>query len=297
MYIYRVSAADAAGNTEGARIDSLRIDTRSTPVRLLTQAGGFSPNGDKNQDIINFSTYVGVKDGIAAWRFDVVDVKNNARIAVRNGGMSSTVPADPAWDGKNKNAAAKEGVYYAELSVDFEKGNVVQTRSAEFLLDISPPKAALTIRPKRFSPDSDGTNDTLIISMTAEDRSPIEGWELSIIDPMEHLFVQYTGKNAPSGQIVWDGKSPDGELVQAASNYKAVYRVRDSLGNGITISDIIPIDVLVMIEGDRLRIQISSIFFAPFTTEFQPGKEEENRKTLNRIAEILKKYGQCKITL
>jgi outer membrane protein OmpA-like peptidoglycan-associated protein len=96
---------------------------------------------------------------------------------------------------------------------------------------------------------------------------------------------------------MWNGKSPEGELVQAASDYKVTYWVRDALGNAASVQDILPVDVLVMNEGDRLRIQVSSIYFAPFSTQFQPGKEADNRKTLARIAEILKKYGQYKITL
>ena len=59
----------------------------------------------------------------------------------------------------------------------------------------------------------------------------------------------------------------------------------------------IPVDVSVIRERDSLRIQISSIYSAPFSPEFESAKEEENRQVLRRLAEVLKKYPLYRITI
>ena len=96
---------------------------------------------------------------------------------------------------------------------------------------------------------------------------------------------------------MWDGRGFSGELAQAAWDYPVELVVQDSVGNSGSAMETIGVDVYVLREGDRLRIQISSIYFAPFSPEFDPAKEEENSATLTRLAEVLKKYTQYKITI
>ena len=55
----------------------------------------------------------------------------------------------------------------------------------------------------------------------------------------------------------------------------------------------IPVDVLVMREGDKLKIRISSITFAADTADYlgvEADKVEKNLRALKRLAEIFEKY-------
>lgn len=74
----------------------------------------------------------------------------------------------------------------------------------------------------------------------------------------------------------------------------------DAVGNGIIHKTAIPVDILVMREGDRLRIIISSIYFKPNTADYlnvDPEVVEKNLDTLDKLAVILKKFSDYKILL
>ena len=62
----------------------------------------------------------------------------------------------------------------------------------------------------------------------------------------------------------------------------------------------IPIDILVLREENKLKISISTIFFKPNTADYlslAPEMAEKNLATLDRLAEILKRYGDYNIRL
>jgi outer membrane protein OmpA-like peptidoglycan-associated protein len=297
IYRYSLSSEDRAGNSISAEVKNLRLDTRRTPIRIAGKSSGFSPNGDGVHDTMMFDTYLGVRDGIKSWEVAVVNEQTSGTVSV-GAGTGTNIPAEVLWNGKSgRGTLSAEGAYYAVFTVEYANGNLSRERSATFLLDITPPQAVLSIQPLPFSPDADGENDTVTITPSARDASPIERWNAAILDPVGNLFIDFTGTGAPGKPIVWNGKSPKGELVQAASDYTVRFTAVDIFGNRTSIDKILPVDVYVIREGDRLRIQISSIYFAPFTADFQPGKEGENRRTLDRLAEILKKYDQYRIVV
>ncbi len=93
--------------------------------------------------------------------------------------------------------------------------------------------------------------------------------------------------------IRWDGRSDSGELVQSASDYTVTYTAWDAVGNVSTTADTLPVDILVLREGDQLRIVLSNIYFEPFTTNYlnvPKAEAEENIATLDQLARILKSY-------
>jgi outer membrane protein OmpA-like peptidoglycan-associated protein/flagellar hook assembly protein FlgD len=298
-YRYTVGATDQAGNKIEYQITGISIDTQKTPVRIMAQASGFSPNGDGKKDSLGFDIYAGKRDGIASWSVAVINEKTVERTQIQAGTKGSQLPASIMWIGKDAaGKVLREDSYYAVVTVEYEKGNYAQERSARFVIDVTPPQVQLTLSPVPFSPDDDGIEDSVRLGLSATDSSPLEEWQMQIIDPAGNLFTEFSGTGAPPvNPIEWNGKAPSGELVQAASDYMVRYLLQDIYENTATGSKILPVDVYVLREGDRLRIQISSIYFAPFSTDFQPGKEADNQETLRRIAQILNKYSRHQIVI
>ncbi|HDQ14200.1 MAG TPA: OmpA family protein, partial [Sediminispirochaeta sp.] len=114
------------------------------------------------------------------------------------------------------------------------------------------------------------------------------------------VFRRFAGHDKPSNEIIWDGRSENGELVYAAMDYPYRFEVTDEFGNSSAVSGQIPIDVLVIREGELLKIKIASINFKPNSAEFvddDPDVVERNNYVLRRLAEILKKYRQYGITV
>ena len=290
-YLYVVKAQDKAGNLTEKRIAGLKIDTRRTWVYITVAEKAFSPNGDGVKDEISFRAYVGLKEGIRSWKIAMRHSESGVQKEITGTGV---VPENVIWDGKGTYRTAEDGVYTAVLEVTYYKGDRPEGQTMQFRLDTSAPRLYLTLGPLPFSPDNDGVDDELNIGIRVDEISPITRWDLNIIDPKGNPFTSYSGKGEPSERIIWDGISDRGELVQSAEDYILILTMEDELGNRITERRTIPVDILVIREGNRLKIIISSIVFAPNTADYvnniEPAKAEKNKRTLQRLAEILNKY-------
>ena len=92
---------------------------------------------------------------------------------------------------------------------------------------------------------------------------------------------------------MWDGLSASGELVQAASDYTAVAVVRDAFGNESSRRGNVPVDVFIVREDGKMKIKISSIHFEANKANYkmlEQDKVTQNLETLDRLAQILKKF-------
>jgi len=299
-YSYTLKATDAAGNTGTRRVDNLVVDTRPTPVFLTVSAKGFAPgNSRKEVSTISFRSIVTLKDGIDSWNLSMIGAGGKT-VKAFNG--TSIVPETFVWDGLSADGKtfAPDGNYTARLTVVYVKGNTPVAESTPFLLDRSAPDIKLSVAPTPFSPDNDGEDDELTIAMNVADPSGIQTWKLDIVDPKGNLFTSFSGVGTPTPRIVWNGTSRSGELVQAAEDYSANLIVTDSLGNTGTATATISVDVLVIRDGDVLRIRVPGINFPPNSDNLNAVDAEKlarNNKTLNRLGEILKKYGSYRITV
>ncbi len=298
-YTYAVKAQTKAGNTTTKELRGIQIDTRPTPVYVTASANGFSPNGDGFKDDITFATLLTLKDGVKGWKLSMVDAATGEQKTMTG---LAPVPTSVTWDGKDQGGlkTAPDGLYAAVLQVEYNKGNLATARSAAFRLAVSPPKVELNLEGLPFSPDNDGVNDELTINLNVDDPIPIDSWSISIVDPEQHPFTSFAGKGAPSEKIIWNGTSGTGELVQSAEDYPLSFTIKDVLGNSITVQKLIPVDILVIRDGDRLKVRIASITFAANTADYvnvEADKALKNSSTIKRLAEIFKKYGSYKIQI
>ncbi len=295
-YGYRIKAVDKAGNKTVVFVKNIVIDTKPTPVFVTVSDVGFSPNNDGFKDTIVFTTYITLEEGIKDW---ALQLRTNGKV-VREFNGTGRVPATITWDGKSDTGSIIDGSYTGILRVEYIKGNRPEAKTNEFKLDTSSPRVNLNIHPIPFSPDNDGVDDELFINISVDDLSPIKEWSVKILDPKGNEFTTFSGIGTPSNEIVWNGISNTGELVQAAEDYRMIFSIVDIFGNSTTLTKTIPIDVLVIREGDKLKIRISSITFAPNTADFEsvePEKAAKNQKTLKRLAEILNKYKNYSIRI
>ena len=298
VYSYEITSTDAAGNSTAVRLTSITVDRKPTPITVSLTVRSFSPNGDGVLDSAAFEVAATILDGILQWKLDIMSA---ASVPVRTFGGSERVPARIVWDGRTADGRVVEGNYKGKITVEYRKGNVASaTTLSSLLLDVSPPVMRIASSPTPFSPDNDGTDDRLVISINATDASSIQEWSAVISDPMGNAFKKFSGTSAPPRTIVWDGLSDNGELVQSVEDYNMAFSARDSVWNRGFANHVIPVDILVMKEGNRLRIVISSIYFKSFTADYlsiDADQAENNLKTLDRLAQVLNKYNKYQITL
>lgn len=296
-YKYSVQSIDAAGNKTVKSVDGITIDTSDTPVFLTVKNSSFAPSLSSGVNKQQFSIIVSNREGIESWK---LEMKNKgSAVKTFSSADTASVPASLEWNGMSDKGGIVEGEYTAVLSIVYSKGNNPVIESTPFILDNSAPDVNLTVDPRPFSPDDDNVDDELYISISVDDLSPVKDWSMVIKDPKDKEFISFQGRGRPSERIIWDGRSMKGELVQSAEDYFYQFTVTDILGNSRTVTGTIPVDVLVVRDGDRFKIQISSITFKPNLAEYNDTGElkEKNEKILSRIAEILKKYSSYRIVI
>lgn len=293
VYHYKLSTSDAAGNYAEKSLRNIEVDTASTPVYLTAKNAIFSPLSEEFSSQ-SFTVHIGNTRGIDQWS---LSIKTSDDQSVRTISGKSTVPELIEWDGRDYQGKLLEGSFSAELSVSYKKGNKPQARSREFLVDNSAPSVSVGLTPIPFSPDDDNVDDELKIALTVQDLSPIRDWQMTIKDPKGNEFISFGGRGRPSERIIWDGRSRQGELVQSAEDYPYEIRVTDFLGHSSVETGKIPVDILVIRDGNRLKVQISNITFQPNIASLVETGElgDKNQQILKRLAEVLKKYGSYKI--
>ena len=164
------------------------------------------------------------------------------------------------------------------------------------------PELAVSVSPRFFSPDGDGIDDELHIAISCRDESPINEWKLTIMEGEQpnQIFFERSGKGTPPAQIVWNGRSSAGELVQSATEYPFSMTVKNIHGLSSTSHGLIGVDILVINEGDQLRVQVPSIVFGSNSSGFTGISDETLRSNdfiLRRIAQVLNKFNAYKVTV
>lgn len=314
-YSITISSTDDAGNAFSKTLPNITLDTREVKAYITTEHDGISPNGDGVLEQQKFTLRPSVSDNIASWTFDVFDQNGNA-VRTWSSSEQSAIPATIQWNGKDANGNVCEGIFTGKLNIAYKTGNKISASSSPFVCSATPPVLNVRTTPEYFSPDNDGTDDDLFIRLQGSTKGRISSWSFVIDDPTGRAFWKTNGTASITETIVWDGmsniqKDANGmaERVQSAMDYPYTFTVKDNLGMSSTVKGIIPIDVLVIREGNVLKMAVPSIIFrsdnADFRVESSPGKKDgvtaaqakNNERVLTRIAEILNKFKDYKVRI
>lgn len=296
-YSYVLSSTDSAGNVFTSSPLELSVDTRRTSAYVTSSSNYLSPNGDDLYETIDFKTIVSVKTGISRWDLVIAD-EDNMVVKVFSG--TERIPEKITWNGVGENNRIATNTLTATFSVEYEKGDLPSSTTSPFYLDVTAPVLDVALSPVPFSPDNDGVEDELSIKIAVDDDNDIKNWSLEIVDRQMVPFVSFSGSGKPKQEIVWNGIGRKGDLVLAAEDYPYRLTVTDVLGNTTRKTGIIPVDVLVVRDGDKLKIQIASINFEADKAELSqetPQIIEKNTFVLNRLSQILKKYRSYAIVI
>ena len=309
-YSYEISAKDIAGNRTIITVPGIRLDASKPKVYVTASDTGMSPNSDGIRDEVSFTLVTEGREGVESWRFSLLDPQGTERSYF--GGAGADVPARLVWDGRDLQGQVVQGEFVGKLEVRYLKGDVAQATSQKILVKVDPPKVDLTVTPEYFSPDGDGVDDVLTFGISVDNPAAVVDWKMEILEQAviessapgatgaERLFREWSGRGAPPNRITWDGTSSRRELVESATDYPFRFTARDALGNRTTVSGLIAVDVLVMRDGDRLKIKVPSIVFRANYADFVGLPRDvvaRNERVVYRIAEILNKFPEYRIRI
>lgn len=304
QYTIEAKVQDEYGNVGDLRGALLveGLSSATEPSSIEVSSTGFAPKGDGSDSSISFKLAAGNSDSLSSWKVDIVDGQNVVEKSFKGSGKQ--FPGTLTWDGKIDNGGyAPEGRYAAALSLDYGVAFApVSVESKPFALDLTPPTGSISLSSELFSPDGTGGGDTETIKIEGSSNlARIVGWSLTAYDPGDNPFVSWKG-SWPASPIVWDGKGQSGDLVESASDYPLVLKLRDEFGNVGTVKKNLATDILVLKSGDGYRIRVSSIVFKAFTADYKNVPAERaarNLATLDLLAAKLKlaKFADYKIRL
>ena len=188
----------------------------------------------------------------------------------------------------------------------------------------SSPELTVVI-PELFSPDPDIIEDTITITIGVSHPVPIRDWQIEInrriagqaaprqepeqqgrqrqggqrgAGQRSRSFFENSGTGNPPAEWKWNGKRTTGEMVQSATDYHFVLTVSDFYDNNTRYEGIISTDVLVVRDGDLLRIVVPSIVFPPNASDFALLNEEDrrsNNRVLSLIARALNRFDDYRV--
>ncbi|HOT62059.1 MAG TPA: FlgD immunoglobulin-like domain containing protein [Treponemataceae bacterium] len=300
-YTYSISTEDRAGNRAKGEIAGIVVDTRVAKAYLTAELAAFSPNGDGIKDSQRLAIVASIPDGLESWTVRVRPEAGGEPVRAWTSAEGQALPAAINWDGKTDSGELAIGRFVAELSLSYEKGDAVKAATAAFASSAKAPALSVKLAPKYFSPDNDGIEDELFINLAAQSDVPLASWTFEIRGPQGStgdVFWKTGGADKIADRITWDGRSLKGELVQAATDYPFTFTVTDSVGQTSTVRGYVPVDVLVIRDGDRLKIAVPSIIFRENAADFNGLAAEvvdKNVQVLRRIAEILNKFRDYRI--
>lgn len=313
IYSIVISSTDEAGNAFSTTMSGFTLDSRETKIYVTAENEGISPNADKILDTQKFNIKASVPDGILTWKFDIRS-ENGTSVRSWSDKDSANLPASIVWDGLDRDGKVAEGTFTGTLNVAYKKGNKVDAVSSPFICTAVPPVLSVKTAPEYFSPDNDGTDDDLFIKLSGTSKAMIKNWSFVIDDPNGKVFWQIKGNSSITERIVWDGlsntqKNAKGyaERVQSAMDYPYTFTVSDNLGMTSVVKGVISVDVLVIRDGNVLKMAVPSIIFRSDNADFKTSKEvargldpaiaANNERVLKRIAEILNKFKDYKVTI
>jgi flagellar hook assembly protein FlgD len=304
-YRFSLSSSDEAGNSFRRTIDNIVADARNPRIFLTSSGTGLAPKDGASQSV-RFGTSLSLREGVESWKLELKDSSGAVLKTFPERGQVQNLPPDSiVWNGRDDSGNLREGRYTPVLTVSYLKGDVASAQSAPIVVDVTGPELSFRSQPEFFSPDNDGVDDELIMFLGARDASPIADWSLEIREPQmddpsrpPQLFYRIEGRGTPAERVIWDGYSFRRELVQSATDYPFVFRAVDILGNESVLEGVMGVDVLVIRDGDRLKIQVPSIVFRANAADFNglpQAQVDNNNRILRRIAQILNKFRDYRV--
>lgn len=292
-YEYILEGGDRAGNRVARKLTDITVSTRSRPIEVRVSADIFSPNGDSRFDAVAFGLRIDEREILESWELSISTTNG---IVVRTFGGGKTVPEKIGWDGKDtRGNLLPDGQYLYTLKANYPDGDSPRTFPRKIVIDTRGPRVTLATSPALFSPDDDGENDQLRIVVTLDDEAGISDWQV-VIRHQDRVFKTFSG-SAPRVKtftILWDGKSDSGESVESAASYTIQASAMDTVGNpGTSAVGNIEVDILVIRTARGLKILITNIEFA--YDKWDLARPES--PILNRVADVLKRYGEYKIII
>jgi len=226
-YTIVTEASDLAGNKSGSGSITVKMVRTYETAVLAASIQSFSPNGDGFYDTVSFDINVSSQVDLNRW---TIDIKDAAKNSIRTYSGENQVPALITFEGLDNNKKIlPDGIYLAQLSLDFHSGNVPKSPEISLTIDTTPPAVSVAMDHFDFIPieGTDGRKE-ITICQTAS-GNPGDSFTGIITDVMGNTVFTTDFKEAVPEELKWNGKNSAGDVI--AGTYTYTLHGSDLVGN------------------------------------------------------------------
>jgi len=258
-YSYTLSSTDLAGNQSRiAPVSNIIVNTEKTPISIGLSNPYFSPNGDGVKDTTLIELSTSAHQTPVSWN---IAVRDRSGKAVRSFTGEGAFPSTITFDGKNAaGALLPNGSYAVDFDAAFPNGNQAQA-TATVVVNVAPPRVALSLSNPAFSPNGDGIKDTTTADLSVTSPvagEPVDSWSLQLKNQSGVAVRTLSQSGEPPAQIIFDGKNGSGQTLPDGS-YTADFTA--TLADGTAGSADAPL--VIDTKPPKVDLSVSSPIFMP----------------------------------
>ncbi|MCR4822227.1 MAG: OmpA family protein [Treponema sp.] len=230
-YFYYMTATDDNGNTATTSKLSVVVDNTPPDVELTQPSSNEKIFGEGSKPVLSVNQTGSEED---LWTGIFSDSTGKV---VRTYKWTSSKPLSFEWNGSDDNGAPlPDGVYSYKISATDRAGNDSNPASiSNIIYSADKPATNISILgSKYFSPNGNGTNDTISFAVTvpvpdSKSVNKLVEWAVKITDEKGTVVKTYSGKDNPPSSVVFDGKTDSGSDA-GEGRYQAVVSAKYSNG-------------------------------------------------------------------
>lgn len=270
------------------------VDLTAPEVELSIEHPVFSPDGDGKRDEarIRFRSNEQV-----SWEGALLDEEGEELFATDSARTTSLM----VWNGLNVDGErAADGEYTVLASFTDRAGNTSWPDAKTVKLDTADVELALTAG-KAFSPNGDGTGDSMPIRFESNQYREVESWNLRIVDEEGTTVQEYGGRDRLPESVPWDGSVSEKADFAAASEgrYKALAQVNYMKGRQLRsespsfLLDTTPPEVEMAVQSSpfaETEEGVEGEVFITLKAVDNDGIQNWSMELLNEKGEVLRVY-------
>jgi outer membrane protein OmpA-like peptidoglycan-associated protein len=271
-------------------------------LEIRTNRGSFSP---QLSDELAFRLSSSDEDAISSsqietWSFSLQREDGTTTVVQEGSGLP---PRELIWNGSvgdGEADTAGEGTYTPFFDVTFSDESSRTYQGRPFLVDTSDPVAEVRLSGVPFRPGSGRGNNELIMTIDAEDASPIVEWSFEPRTLEGDTLARFAGESDVPRTARWNGRSGGSIAVESGEEYLVFGEVRDDAGNRATTETRFVVGAITEEYRGRQRIVLPRIEFPANSSDISTASPEALRtfdRTVTRLARILANAPETRVLI
>ena len=211
VYNVELWVKDSSGNIDDVALDDFVVDIAPPSVDLVKPDNViFSPNNDGNLDLLVIKQENSTSE--ALWTGEMLDSDNNV---VKTFKWENTSLPPVEWNGLDDNGnSAADGLYSYRINSTDLSGNKMEEKSLSgFILDTTMADVVFELSDTYFSPNNDGSKDTIIATFGQKTEKGLINWSVSMADSKGNIILSDKGTEPGIYEAVIDGTGEQGEKL------------------------------------------------------------------------------------